>query len=316
MTTQIFVMGANDPEMSAIESLLRANQQQVAYAVNADGRRVTPATAYQAAGFVLADNPAQILVAGATHGADVPTLVLIECRVPNIPIECDGHDGQIWPSIVCDHHRPGDPGYGKPADQYWEASSIGQVAAVLDGNHGHDILNGGSSERADELLMVAAADHCLAAAYAGECYGVDPAELADFRIRQRAEFQKREVEELRADMEEALRALRNAPLVFIHPAPDCWDNGSGWCEAHGQHADRCGAIPDLRGRFVPELREAALIARLSGYIAEVKEAGGRRKVVISGDEATVRAFLNSWAKSNGLAEIYGDPIRGFAGGYL
>jgi hypothetical protein len=33
------------------------------------------------------------------------------------------------------------------------------------------------------------------------------------------------------------------------------------------------------------------------------------------DGAAVRAFMGRWGPFNGLADIYGDPRRGFAGGY-
>lgn len=262
----IIILGADDPEMSAIEKLLNSYSIAYRYAMGADGRRVTPATAYAAVG-----------VSGDLNSVD--SIVFVECDFPG-----------ITPVARCDHHFPGDPGYGKPPADYWEASSIGQVAALLDGNNGWDIAN----SYGVEILMVAAADHCLAAAYAGQCYGVDPAELAEFRIRQRAKFQKRDVAELRADMERALKILANAPRITI--------DGS--------------EIADLRGTFVPELREAALIARLPGYLASVTEPGGRQKVVISADESNVRAFMEGWAKQNGLTEIYGNPVRGFAGGYI
>ena len=286
--SMIFILGADDPEMSAIEQLLNSNSIAYRYALGADGQRVTPATAYAAVG-------------ASGDDLNVDNIAFVECEVAG-----------ITPIARCDHHRPGDFGYGRPPADYWEASSVGQVAALLDNNNGWDIAN----SYGVEILMVAAADHCLAAAYAGQCYGVNPQELAEFRIYQRAKFQKRDVAELHADMERALRQLEYAPRVFLSDTNGCWDNGSGWCETHGQTADRCGAIADLRGTFVPELREAALIARLPGYLASVTEPGGRQKVVISADESNVRAFMGGWAAQNGLTEIYGNPVRGYAGGYV
>lgn len=45
---------------------------------------------------------------------------------------------------------------------------------------------------------------------------------------------------------------------------------------------------------------------------------GRRKVVLGGHTTpeTVRAFMAEWAPAQGLVDIYGDPARGFAGGYM
>src|SRR5690606_25622302 len=33
--------------------------------------------------------------------------------------------------VVIDHHRPGDPGYGRPPEEFLAASSIGQVITEL-----------------------------------------------------------------------------------------------------------------------------------------------------------------------------------------
>src|SRR5690606_24433639 len=44
----------------------------------------------------------------------------------------------------------------------------------------------------DDLVYTAAADHCLGAAYRGECPGVDPDALMHWRVAQRATFQGRD----------------------------------------------------------------------------------------------------------------------------
>jgi hypothetical protein len=74
------------------------------------------------------------------------TLIGVECAVTGITLD-----------VVVDHHRPADPGYGKEPAQYWEASSNGQASALL-----------GIQPKA-QMQLVAAADHWLAAAYAGQC---------------------------------------------------------------------------------------------------------------------------------------------------
>ena len=74
---------------------------------------------------------------------------------------------------------------------------------------------------------------------------------------------------------------------------------------------------DLRGEHVPELPEAAVREGMA-YLATVTDRDGRRKVVLGGhaDAETVRAFLERWAPHEGLVDLYGDPARGFAGGYI
>src|SRR5690606_24913959 len=63
------------------------------------------------------------------------------------------------------------------------------------------------------LILAAAADHCLAAAYAGECPGVDPDALMVWRAETRAAFQGRSPDDILADVERARQALREAPRI-------------------------------------------------------------------------------------------------------
>lgn len=79
---------------------------------------------------------------------------------------------------------------------------------------------------------------------------------------------------------------------------DPWDDQSGYLE--------CDWDPS---RVVD--------TRACGHLAEVTERDGRRKVVLGGctTPEIVRAFIASWARQ-GLTGIYGDPERGFAGGYV
>src|SRR5690606_40022893 len=77
-------------------------------------------------------------------------------------------------------------------------------------------------------------------------------------------------------------------------------------------------VADMRGYgHIPELPEAAMLEG-EAYITLVADRDGRRKIVLGGHTTpeTVRAFMVEWAPSQGLMDIYGDPARGFAGGYL
>src|SRR5690606_37180410 len=145
-----------------------------------------------------------------------------------------------------------------------------------------------------EIVYAAAADHCLAPAYRGECPGVDPDALMRWRAASRAAFQRRAVEAVLADVERARAALREAPVVSL---------------AEGIHAR------DLRGPAIPEPPEAA--AREGEcFLASLRERDGKTTVVCqSGTAAQIDAFMRVWAPAQGLTDIYGDPARGFAGGY-
>jgi hypothetical protein len=209
--TTTWILGAPDPEMAAIEVLLREAGQAVLYAADQTGRRVIPSTAYEAVGVV----------------GDLPSgeIVLVECGGPALDA--------LRVVARCDHHRPGDPGYGRGPEDFLAASSVGQVIVALgaagrlpaewpgetreeaarrlgcdpwistgaalapgeiwfrpgpkpywvvgcraDGRYPHARYVWGPGEGVgalrvpDHICLTAAADHCLAAAYAGRCPGV------------------------------------------------------------------------------------------------------------------------------------------------
>lgn len=216
-----FILGAAGLEISAIEKLLQRRGVNYFYAA-ASGERVTPDTAYRADGLLSPDGK---IVAEAEQAAILASAIVVECDFPG-----------VTPVVRCDHHRPGDPGYGRPSAEYWQASSIGQVCSMLGierpatpARHpsctgdarceihwngacmsatvkdyfpcpscGNELDLGKCGERycldcqvnfaPDEFAMIAAADHCLAAAYAGKCPGVDREKFAEFRNHQRAKF--------------------------------------------------------------------------------------------------------------------------------
>lgn len=190
MNNRVWILGAPDPEMAAIESLLRECGEHVEYALDNRGERVTPATAYRC--------PLPEVAVGS----------------PVYAVECIDVLPKGWVRI--DHHRPGDPGYGRPPAEYLTASSIGQVISVLLAVYYHQMppmaLAGTDSASAlhwtqlgalawcswypvsdcfivnDWVRYTAAADHCLGAAYRGECPGVDPDALMRWRAEGRCEM--------------------------------------------------------------------------------------------------------------------------------
>lgn len=107
---RLWILGAPDPEMEAIEALLREQGEEVAYATSA-GKRVHPGNAYK---------------------SDFSEWSLMDYSEVTI-VECDGDRTPLGsrPVTVIDHHRPGDPGYGRPSAEFLPASSIGQVIALL-----------------------------------------------------------------------------------------------------------------------------------------------------------------------------------------
>lgn len=262
----LFVLGANDPEMHAIEHLLAAVGARSIHA-EVDGKRVYPANAYRAA----LPDAARALLARAGR------VYLVEC-VGEAPTG----------AIRIDHHRPGDPGYGRPAAEFWAASSLGQTVASL--------AAAGIAEVpvTPEMRLTAAADHCLGAAYHGDCPGVDPDALLAWHVAARAAFEHRSGAAVLQDVETTRALLRQAPQVELAPGI---------------------AAADMRGRQAAELLMAA--AREGQCcLSTITARDGRTKVgCLVGSPAQVSAFMQRWAPAHDLHEVYGDPARGFAGAY-
>lgn len=310
-TQSLWVLGAPDPEMEEIEALLRNAGERYAYAL-VDGERVRPEKAYR--------GTAHRYAVDCGPPGEAENWFLVECQVPTPDCARVVH---------LDHHRPGDPGFGRPPAEFLAASSIGQVVAGLarlallpqswdrlpwmvpeqaapgvftapgtpPGTDDPDWWVGicGAIARVPvDLVLAAAADHCLGAAYDGQCPGVDPDALMLWRAASRAKFQNRAVEDVLADIEATTTALRAAPRLPL-----------------GEGVE----VADMRREPpYPELPEAA--TRLGiGYIAgPLVGPDGRRKYTCSGEPEQVSEFM-SWARTEGLKDTYGDPARGFAGAY-
>lgn len=262
----LFVLGASDPEMAEIEAVVLAAGHHVAYAMtgpDGDRQRVHPGNAY---------NPEWISNPGERNNA----VYLVEAGFPPSYFE----KLEAGPRLRrIDHHRPGDPGYGMPPEQYMQASSLGQVLDVL------------GLTPTDEQRIIAAADHCLMYVYQGQCPGVSPDDLMAWRIESRANFQGRNPIEVEADVNRARKAIAEAPKILIAGVE----------------------VADFGDRTLPELPEAA--ARdATPVLGTVTDRGGRRKaVLLSAPPTVITEFMES-RKQSGL-EVYGDPARGFAGAY-
>lgn len=116
--TRIWILGAQDPEMDAIERVLDEACEWYDYATDRWFRRVGQDEAYDAKGLQHPMPPAR-------------RLYRVECSWHP---DCSAKQAAQWrvsQVIVVDHHRPGDPGYGRPDAESVPASSLGQVIAHL-----------------------------------------------------------------------------------------------------------------------------------------------------------------------------------------
>lgn len=357
--TRLWILGAADHEMAAIETLLREAGEEFVCAINDDGSRVTPRTAYCRESQV-ATGEALLhwlddrgLDADSCHGEDSQVQIYcVECAAPIIEDDCI--ECQLGHTSI-DHHRPGDPGYERPPGEFLTASSIGQVVAALACIPGalqffefseeptaatvgefalatDGVVIGAECDVSDDpaevwalvvprdTVIVAACDHCLGAAWGGQCPGVSRDDVREYRARMAAQrpHDQVSVDEYRSRFDAALAAIAAAPTM---PVLECY------CGACGNHGDRglcdcgyCGGqysnAVDLRGTHVAELPDAASYAGIA-YLATV-DGRGASKTVLGGATTPelVEAFMTQWGPSHGLREIYGSPQRGFAGGIV
>jgi hypothetical protein len=333
VSERIWILGAPDPEMEAIESLLRECGEQVAYAV-VGVDRVTAANATRA-------ERAHYLGAfedDARTAHEMGHEAYPQTGRQEIWVECDGLGTrrralndvcEILDVTRIDHHRPGDPGFGRPPEEFLAASSIGQVTLRLYGGSRFVQDKNGAWWRAaaaDEdsdnwlgivphaLVMIAAADHCLGAAYAGKCPGVDPVTLGEFRAAERARFSGRNVGDVLADIATTTEALKHADS-FLLPIDIGPSGDEDHCAYRSDHRYRVIDMRRPEGPW-PELPEAATRAGVSYISGPLSCPDGRQKVTCSGTREVVEAFIFRWGPANGLTDIYGDPARGFGGGYL
>ena len=207
-----------------------------------------------------------------------------------ISVECEVVDLRV--DFAADHHRPGDRGYGRPPSAYWEASSIGQVYQHLtDGGIPATAL---SDAFGGERYLVAASDHCPSHAFQGRCPGIDIAELKAMRARNSAAFCNMSVEEWMATVDAAIEQLRALPVAY-----------AGGGEYRVSTVD------------VPLLNHAQLIAGIPvQYVMSGNARDPRCKVGLLGGEPEMITAWMAEKSAGELVDVYGDPQRGYAGGYI
>lgn len=286
----LWVLGAPDPEMQMIEEFLSSKNNEFVYALGEDGKRVFPGNMYKA-------NINDI------NYDEYDAIFLVECYIRDIPAD---------KAIVIDHHKPGDFGYGSPPVYFWEASSLGQVIRCYSIYYMEDVYI------SKEMKIAAAADHCLLAAYSGRCPGIDPDEVMSYRIETRAKFQNRPIEDILEDVKKAISILKSNK-TRVHVCTKCGavknnDNISIDCAHKFEPTEFF--IADLRELTpIPELPEAAARAGIA-FISKIKDRDGREKVVIQSAPPELIEYFMSGKFIPDIKDIYGDPSRGFAGGYI
>ena len=229
---RIFVLGAKDPEMDAIEEILNKNNQKYVYA-SIDDKRCHPGNSYS-----------------ATNDLKEYDEVIY--------IESDTID-KYENTISLDHHKEGDYGYDLKYHLFLDASSIGQLIKYLIKNDLFETETEDFYMRASfdgymffaedfymrasfdgymffaqenswyfrkslnefiripkKYVLIAAADHSLSQAYKGLCVGVSHDELFEERILDIAN-------PFNNDVEEVNKTMRKYMKIFMTHSSDVRD---------------------------------------------------------------------------------------------
>lgn len=259
-----FILGAQDPEMRGIEDVL--NEAGIGFAHAAlDNRRCNARNAYEA-------NSTVVLGLNGIHRQVVKPanhqIVLVECSLK-------GEQG----TIRVDHHNLGDPGFDATPERYMEGSSLGQVLALLG-------IQANETHR-----MLAAADHCLTAAYQGLCPGVDVGELLFMRASWLAKLSGRPLFNVMTDIERAANTVKSR----FNP----------------KRGEAAFLDPTRLPRHLPE--GAAYAGKPIRYRAMNSEF--RMKEMIKGaNPRAIETFIREHEQAG--RSVYGNPHRGYAGAYL
>lgn len=266
----VVILGAGDPEMAAIADACDKLGIRTLQAATADGVACRPGNAYTADGFV----------EGGIQTDDY--VISVECVVVG-----------LTPNFCADHHNPGDRGYGRPPEEFWSASSIGQVFNhLLEGGIPLDYLEDAFGP---ERMLIAASDHCPSHAFLGRCPGIDVTALKAMRARNSASFNKMSEAEWLSVVDSAIEQLRQLPVAV-----------AGGGEYRVSTVD------------IPLLNHAQLIAGIPvQYVMAGNARDPRCKVgLLGGEPEMIAAWMAEKRESGELVGVYGDPVRGYAGGYI
>lgn len=258
-----FVLGAQDPEMREIERVV-SDAGLVCLHAAAAGRRCTPQTAYAADGVV------------RVGSGGVARQAVLRPAVPAVWVECRivGRE----PRVRVDHHHPGDPGYTAAPEHYLQGSSLGQVLALL------------GREPTETQRLLAASDHCLTAAYQGQCPGVDPHELLFLRASWKAHIMQRTLTDVMAGILDAAERVRR------------------------QRDSVSGESRFLDPTRVPaDLPEGAAYAGVPVRYRAWMPDGTVKEMFKGGTPEAIEAFLAEHRAAG--REVYGNPYRGYGGAY-
>lgn len=178
---------------------------------------------------------------------------------------------------------------------YFKNSTIGQVYILLEdmSTYADKLAMREAFNFDGELPMIAAGAWCPSHAYRGLCPNIDPNEFLLHRARVKAQYQNRDVEDMKRRIVDAGKAISQLPKREL--------NGLVYRVAEAG--------------YIPQLPDGC---QLTGEAVEYRlyeKHTQRSKVGLIG--ATDPLLIDAWMEANKskLVDMYGDRLRGFAGGY-
>ncbi len=259
-----FILGAQDPEMREICKVLEKVKVPYFFASN-NGYRSNSGNAYQSDGAVI-QKPSgycesAVLVKNATY-------ITVECSVKNLEIQEN-----------LDHHNEGDSGFAMEPKDYLNGSSLGQTLSFF-----------GETPTSDQKLLCAA-DHCLTAAYRGDCLDVDPDELLFSRTAWLSKILNLPLGEVINDVFAAKELINK-----------------NYCEKAEMSF------------FLDPLNQPNYIAEASAYVGKpicyrrITPEGNTKEMLKGGTFTQISDFIERHKLAG--RRVYGNPYRGYAGAYL
>ena len=288
----IVVLGAKDPEMDRIAEISQKKEGVIVVHAMKDGILVNPANAYEAN----EDSLVLYMKKGALM-ENIKQVIFVECNMPALNFIIDKR------FMHADHHRPGDTGFSFGPNDFWKASSLGQV---------YELLNLQNPTSRDNIL--AAMDHCFNAAANGKCVGVSLEQVLELKFAGIAQetgntvqdiqvytrrvvesFGLRWVQDIYPDIFISREIIIKDTLVYVIP-----DRGVGYNVKY-----LCAQVAAVI-REIPVLIHSHL---MEGDLGKFHLCGNASKEL-------VEFFMNYWAQEIGLEKVYGNPDRGYAGAYI
>lgn len=316
----IVILGVRDQELRGIEKIIESLQIPAFYSLY-NGRFVSATNAYEFNGLRQFCGQPHSLMELAKDQNNI--VVFVECYSQTIVDQIKAVGGH--PPLQVDHHYEGDVGFTIPPQRFLFGSSIGQFINELivtwhyrletfdwspwgptimlsDGLHFHQqqwiavrTISKNQQEIAQVpqwILYIAAADHCLAAAYQGECPSIDPQELMNWRTQARAQYKNKTAQEIERMVDKTRRHIRR----FV--------------------VDGVADLSQQPITIYPELPEAAAREGIR-VITKVRDrTRGQLKLLCMGygPPQDFQRWIDE--QQDHGRDVYGCPQRGYAGAFL